>query len=95
MTVAILFVLSARGAAGMTTIPRRGYFVEGHVPAADIRRLLRQRPAARGLAVLGMPTGLPGMEQGGQRKAFETLPVARGGSTTRFASHNPLSRTKG
>lgn len=72
-----------------------GYFVEGHVPAADIRRLLRQHPAARGLAVPGMPTGSPGMKHGGQRETFDTLLVARGGSTARFASHNPLSRTKG
>ena len=39
-----------------------GYFVEGHVPAADIARLLRERPAAKGLAVPGMPLGSPGME---------------------------------
>ncbi len=39
-----------------------GYLVEGHVPAADIQRLLRERPAAAGLAVPGMPRGSPGME---------------------------------
>lgn len=39
-----------------------GYVVEGHVPAAAIRRLLETRPAARGLAVPGMPVGSPGME---------------------------------
>mgnify|MGYP001312247431 CR=1 FL=1 len=39
-----------------------GYFVEGHVPAADIRRLLRERPDARGIVVPGMPIGSPGME---------------------------------
>ena len=39
-----------------------GYAIEGHVPAADIHRLLRDRPAATGLAVPGMPAGSPGME---------------------------------
>ncbi len=41
-----------------------GYVVEGHVPAADIRRMLAERPAIRGLAVPGMPEGSPGMETG-------------------------------
>lgn len=39
-----------------------GYVVEGHVPAASIKRLLRERPAVKGLAVPGMPVGSPGME---------------------------------
>lgn len=39
-----------------------GYLIEGHVPVADIQRLLRERPAAAGLAVPGMPRGAPGME---------------------------------
>ena len=39
-----------------------GYAIEGHVPAAEIQRLLKERPKARGLAVPGMPMGAPGME---------------------------------
>lgn len=39
-----------------------GYVIEGHVPAAAVRRLLSERPAAKGLAVPGMPAGSPGME---------------------------------
>jgi len=39
-----------------------GYAIEGHVPAEDIKRLLRERPKAAGLAVPGMPLGSPGME---------------------------------
>ena len=39
-----------------------GYVVEGHVPAADIRRLLSERPAVTGLAVPGMPAAAPGMD---------------------------------
>jgi hypothetical protein len=41
-----------------------GYAIEGHVPAADVKRLLRERPAVKGLSVPGMPIGAPGMEQG-------------------------------
>lgn len=41
-----------------------GYAVEGHVPAGDVKRLLRERPKAIGLAAPGMPLGAPGMEQG-------------------------------
>ena len=39
-----------------------GYVIEGHVPASDVERLLRERPAVRGLIVPGMPLGSPGME---------------------------------
>ncbi|MES2135495.1 MAG: DUF411 domain-containing protein, partial [Pseudomonadota bacterium] len=49
---------------GCHTAEIDGYFVEGHVPASDIRKLLRERPKARGIAVPGMPVGSPGMEQG-------------------------------
>jgi hypothetical protein len=45
-----------------------GYVIEGHVPAAAVRRLLESRPAAIGLAVPGMPAGSPGMEGGTPRK---------------------------
>jgi hypothetical protein len=41
-----------------------GYTIEGHVPAADVKRLLKERPKAKGLAVPGMPQGSPGMETG-------------------------------
>jgi hypothetical protein len=49
-----------------------GYVIEGHVPAADIKRLLRERPKAAGLAVPGMPIGSPGME-GGKQEAYSVL----------------------
>ncbi len=48
-----------------------GYVVEGHVPAADIRRLLAERPPARGIAVPGMPAGSPGMEDGGRSEPYQ------------------------
>ncbi len=63
-----------------------GYLVEGHVPAKDIRRLLQERPRARGLAVPGMPMGSPGME-GARRDAFEVLLVDDTGSTRSYARY--------
>ena len=63
-----------------------GYVIEGHVPAADITRLLAEKPAARGLAVPGMPMGSPGMEQGGRTDPYVT--VLFGDGTARvFAQH--------
>jgi len=56
-----------------------GYVVEGHVPAADIRRLLTERPRARGLAVPGMPAGSPGMGDGGHREAYQVILFGDGG----------------
>ena len=64
-----------------------GYAVEGHVPAADIRRLLAERPDAAGIAVPGMPLGSPGMEQGSMRQAYQTLLFTRDGRVSVFASH--------
>lgn len=49
-----------------------GYAIEGHVPASDIKRLLRERPKAIGLSVPGMVIGSPGMEQG-TPQPYETL----------------------
>lgn len=64
-----------------------GYVIEGHVPAADIARLLRERPAGvTGLAVAGMPIGSPGMEQGSRREAYQVIAFGPGGTRV-FASH--------
>lgn len=63
------------------------YAVEGHVPAADIQRLLKEKPAnARGLAAAGMPAGSPGMEGAG-KQPYEVLLVMLDGSTRVFARH--------
>jgi hypothetical protein len=51
------------------------YLVEGHVPAADIHRLLAAAPRAVGLAVPGMPVGSPGMEMGDRRDPYDVLLV--------------------
>ena len=64
-----------------------GYFVEGHVPDRDIRKLLRERPDALGIAVPGMPVGSPGMEQGGRQEPYSTLIVARDGRIRLFVDH--------
>ena len=58
---------------GCHTATIGGYVIEGHVPAADIRRLLAERPKGTGLAVPGMPIGSPGMEQGGQTEPYVTV----------------------
>jgi len=66
-----------------------GYVVEGHVPPADVVRLLQERPKGLGLVVPGMPIGSPGMEQpGGTKEAFHTLLLLdRSGRTKVFATH--------
>lgn len=64
-----------------------GYVVEGHVPAADIKKLLAQKPKARGIAVAGMPAGSPGMEAGSFKQPYETILIKADGSTSVFARH--------
>ena len=63
-----------------------GYVVEGHVPAEDVRRLLRERPAVIGIAVPGMPAGSPGMESG-RPQSYQVIAFAQGGRTSVFAQH--------
>lgn len=62
-----------------------GYVVEGHVPAAEVQRLLAERPDAVGLAVPDMPSGSPGMGTGGE--PYEVLLVARDGTSTVYARY--------
>ena len=62
-----------------------GYVVEGHVPAEHVRRLLAERPDARGLTVPGMPIGSPGMEQGDLRQPYDVLVVGEGGEAAVYA----------
>lgn len=64
-----------------------GYMIEGHVPPADIHRLLDERPDAVGLAVPGMPYGSPGMGPESEREAFEVFLIRRDGSTEVYASY--------
>ncbi|MFP5392688.1 MAG: DUF411 domain-containing protein [Gammaproteobacteria bacterium] len=62
------------------------YAIEGHVPAAEIRRLLKEKPAARGLSVPGMPMGSPGME-GEHKAAYDVVLVKQDGSSTVYRHH--------
>ena len=65
-----------------------GYVVEGHVPAADIVRLLKERPAVAGIAAPGMPTGSPGMEKPGPpADRYDVVSFDQAGATRVFASH--------
>ena len=57
-----------------------GYVIEGHVPASDIKRLLKDKPHARGLTLPGMPVGSPGMEQGSQKDAYEVILLDKNGA---------------
>jgi hypothetical protein len=69
------------------TAKAEAYLIEGHVPAADIHRLLSERPEIAGLAVPGMPAGTPGMAEPGQEGGYEVLAFQLDGSTRHFASH--------
>jgi hypothetical protein len=64
-----------------------GYVIEGHVPASDIKRLLKERPPVRGLAVPGMPVGSPGMEQGGHKDRYDVLTFDKQGNTAVYARY--------
>lgn len=63
-----------------------GYFIEGHVPASDIKRLLREKPNAAGLSVPGMPMGSPGME-GPRKDPYTVLLINKDGSKKEFSKY--------
>ena len=68
-----------------------GYAIEGHVPAREIIRLLREKPAVLGLAVPGMPVGSPGMDgavYGDRRDPYDVLLISRDGSIRVYQSYN-------
>ena len=65
-----------------------GYFVEGHVPADDVKRLLADKPSAKGLVLPGMPAGSPGMETAdGRVQPYTVEVVGENGDTAPFAQH--------
>lgn len=71
--------------------PGAGYAIEGHVPARDIHRLLKERPPAIGLAVPGMPVGSPGMDApvyGGRKDPYDVLLINADGSTRVYQSYH-------
>ncbi len=89
--------VSARARLGMPrqfgschTALVQGYVIEGHVPAADVKRLLDERPSALGLAVPGMPVGSPGMDgavYGGRRDPYDVLLIQRNGAQSVFSTY--------
>ena len=98
------FVVEVRNVANVTAIKQRvgvplakgschtaqvgKYFIEGHVPAGDVKRLLVEQPDAKGVVVPGMPKGSPGMEvPDGSIDAYTVELVANDGSTSVFAQH--------
>jgi hypothetical protein len=65
-----------------------GYAIEGHVPAAEIQRLLKERPKAKGLAVPGMPVGSPGMEfPGGPPGRYSVVMIGEDGKTSVYQQY--------
>lgn len=65
----------------------QGYAIEGHVPAGEIRRLLAEKPKAKGLAVPAMPLGSPGME-GPRKDPYDVLLVRADGRTSVYRHYN-------
>jgi len=63
-----------------------GYVIEGHVPASDVQRLLKERPKIVGLAAPGMPPSAPGMDQPG-KTPYDVLAFDAKGNTTVWAKH--------
>lgn len=63
-----------------------GYLVEGHVPAADVKRLLAEKPRARGLVSPGMPASAPGMDDP-RKIPYEILLVGKDGKTSTYSRH--------
>ena len=67
-----------------------GYVIEGHVPAREIRRLLKERPAAIGLAVPGMPEGSPGMDgpaYAGRKDPYEVVLLSKDGRSSVYQAY--------
>ena len=74
-----------RGLRSCHTAKIGGYVIEGHVPADEIARLLKEKPQIKGLVVPGMPMGSPGME-GQRRDSYDVLALEENGKTSIFAS---------
>lgn len=64
-----------------------GYVIEGHVPAADVLKLLDARPGAAGITVPAMPVGTPGMEMGGKKDPFAVLLFEKNGKASTFQEY--------
>lgn len=74
--------------ASCHTAIANGYVIEGHIPAADVKRLLTEKPDVTGIAVPGMPIGSPGMESGDIKEPYTVFTFDQAGQTTTFVEHN-------
>src|SRR5688572_13354399 len=63
------------------------YIVEGHVPASDVHRMLKEKPAIAGIAAPGMPVGSPGMEMGGRTERYDVVAFTKDGKTKVYSTH--------
>ena len=64
-----------------------GYVIEGHVPARDIKRLLKIKPKVIGISVPGMPSGTPGMEMGGRKDPYQVISFDKEGKSEVFSRY--------
>lgn len=76
--------------AGCHTAFMGDYVIEGHVPLADVQRLLTGKPQIKGIAVAGMPMGSPGMEMGESRDAYDVVAFDLDGTRSIFASYGAI-----
>ena len=76
-----------RGYGSCHTAEVDGYVIEGHVPAREIKRLLKEKPRARGLVVPAMPVGSPGMEADGRKDPYNVFLVNRDGPVRTYAQY--------
>jgi len=74
--------------ASCHTTLANGYVIEGHIPAADVQRLLTEKPDIAGIAVPGMPIGSPGMESGNYVEPYTVFSFTDSGQTAAFAEHS-------
>ena len=65
-----------------------GYVVEGHVPASDIKTLLKNKPTVKGLSVPGMPVGTPGMDMNGKKGTYDVVSFGDGQKVKIYQHHD-------
>lgn len=77
----------AKSLASCHTALVGGYVIEGHVPASDILRLLREKKDIKGLAVPAMPVGTPGMEMGNRKDKYNVIAIHKDNTTSIWSSY--------
>jgi hypothetical protein len=64
-----------------------GYWVEGHVPADDIKTMILNKPDIAGISVPAMPSGTPGMEMGGRKDPFNVIALDKQGKQQLYKAY--------